>query len=98
MNKEDVEFLKYNGFDSLLVTFNATKRDKEKVESLKADLEKTEELYLKYLKNHDGFNESLMNRAIEKIKSYIREPNNEVFEEEAEIAIVYLECIQDSLV
>jgi hypothetical protein len=97
MNKEDIEFLKGNGFNSIDVAFGETKNCNSRVKKLSISLDKTKELYSEHLLDRDGFYQDVVNKAIEKIEDYIKAPENKELEIEAEIAVGYLLDLNNSL-
>ena len=90
MNEDEVKFMKGNGFDSLDVEFYEAKNYKNRIPKLKISLEKSENIYNKFLIERDNFDKEVINLAILKIKNYTKYPYDQDLEKEAEIAVEYL--------
>ena len=97
MNEDEIKFMKGNGFDSLSVKFYEARNCKDRILNLEISLEKSENIYDKFLIDRDGFNKEVVNLAILKVKNYIKYPYDQDLVKEAEIAVGYLMNLNKSL-
>ena len=97
MNQDEVKFMKGNGVDSLDVKFWEARSCKDRILNLKISLEKSENIYKKFLIEREGFDKKVIDLAILKVENYIKYPYDQDLEKEAEIAVGYLMYINKDL-